>query len=220
MAIKSCVLFILFAFAVGALCTAERPKPQAQASNGLDAFMLLRSLDVEQQRFGVGLLRAGYGETVPELIELLDTDTQRGKKQAPEKEALGWRRLVAIEALGVLRAREAIPVLVRNITFLPPAYGGSFSNSSIYPCAVALLEIGPESAEEIYAYVESCPKEDIGDDAIEAYAWVVAESARGRDRAEAIWGTIARVRRELNRAEHTENLERLLGELCAMAPIK
>src|SRR5947208_1900815 len=115
--LELCGAFVVVLFAGGTAGSADAP---AKQRNCLDAFMLLRSNDLQEQTIGRGVLRAGYDETVTQFIELIETKGKNEPKDEAESQVLNQGRAIVVEALGKLRAREAIPALVKNITFVPP----------------------------------------------------------------------------------------------------
>jgi hypothetical protein len=80
-------------------------------------------------------------EGIPDQFVKLAETTEKDKSQIK-------KHLSAVRHLGKLRARDAIPYLVRTISYSPPgASGKRFSER--YPHAAALIEIGPDALSAI-----------------------------------------------------------------------
>lgn len=109
------------------------------ATVGLPIKQGLFSADTNEQRMAIGTIRRQHAENVGLLIQLV------GQKDVDDS----WEgvRHLSIRLLGDMLATEAIPVLAERLTYLPtgPIVTEVLPREFYYPCAVALVNIGPPS---------------------------------------------------------------------------
>jgi hypothetical protein len=149
----------------------------------------------------------------------LPAELLRIAKETEADESRRHAHLDAIDALGELRMREAIPYLVRTIEF--------FSTSAfrrelldLHPHASALTRFGGDAVLEIVQYLQRRAIDEVSDLEIELYAHVIWSTTFGRQNGRVIARhEIRRIEQRLEKAydrslvHARRNLERLLAEL-------
>lgn len=130
-----------------------------------------------------------------------------------ERYELSDSRELAVDVLAHYGTREPIPMYVRNIEYFSPDFPDGYSPLNYYPCALALRKIGLSAQPEIFTFLQTTPREEVSDKAVELYAHLMRSiyhaNAGGHDEAVEV------VRRATERASERqrENMQRLLEKL-------
>ena len=132
------------------------------------AISKISSGDYEKTQIGAHSIYWDREDTIAKLMKILKRESE---KDFPNEDRKLMSILYSIEALGNLRAVEAVPLLMNCFEFMTLAPGGSsrYENPTYFPAIEALIKIGKQSSSTALKELEKdVPDEETKKDAFDS----------------------------------------------------